>query len=71
MPLVTRTSVQGNIYRQSTQPTSWENGDLWVDTDDGKVYVNVSGTATEVGLTTSSNVTINSSTATLADWLLS
>lgn len=49
MPLVTRTTQQGNLFRTATEPPNWQNGDLWVDTDDGKVYVNVSGTATELG----------------------
>ena len=51
MPLVTRTSTQGNLYRESTEPPNWQNGDLWVDTDDGTIYVNISGTATTVGRT--------------------
>lgn len=50
MPLVTRTTVSGNVYRQATEPSDWQNGDLWVDTDNGQVYVNVNGTATLVQL---------------------
>lgn len=49
MPLVTRSSTQGNLYRESTEPPNWINGDVWVDTDDGTVYVNKSGTATQIG----------------------
>lgn len=37
MPLVTSTSVQGNLYRQSTSPTTAVNGDVWVDTDTGAI----------------------------------
>lgn len=48
MPLVTRTAVSGNVYRQATQPTDWINGDLWVDTDNGLLYVNINGTATAI-----------------------
>ena len=51
MPLVTRNSEQGNVFRTDTEPPNWVNGDLWVDTDDGTLYVNVSGTATTVGRT--------------------
>ena len=51
MPLVTRQANQGNLYRQADEPADWLNGDLWVDTDDGKVYVNISGTATVIGRT--------------------
>ena len=46
MPLVTRTAVSGNVYRQATEPSDWLNGDLWIDTDNGQAYVNVNGTAT-------------------------
>lgn len=47
MPLVTRTSVLGNIYKQNTQPVSWVNGDLWIDTSVSppREYVNDNGTA--------------------------
>ena len=48
MPLVTRTAVSGNVYRQATEPSDWLNGDLWIDTDNGQAYVNVNGTATLV-----------------------
>ena len=48
MPLVTRNSVQGNLFRQDTEPTNWINGDLWVRTTDGAVFSNVNGTATAV-----------------------
>lgn len=48
MPLVTRTAVSGNIYRQATEPPDWLNGDLWVNTSSGQLYVNISGTATAV-----------------------
>ena len=48
MPLVTRTATAGNIYRQSTEPTQWVNGDVWVDTDDSQMYVNDSGTARRI-----------------------
>ncbi len=50
MPLVTRSNFNGNLFRQATEPSGWANGDLWVDTDDGTLYVNVSGTATSSGL---------------------
>lgn len=49
MPLVTSSSVQGNLYRQATQPANWVNGDVWVDTDDGVIYTNNNGTSKEIG----------------------
>jgi len=37
---------QGNVFVQATEPTStWLNGDIWVDTDNGDLFVNFSGTA--------------------------
>lgn len=47
MPLVTRQSNQGNLWKEASTP-NWSNNDLWVDTDDSKVYVNKSGTAEEI-----------------------
>ena len=47
MPLVTRQSNQGNLWKESTTP-NWQTNDLWVDTDDSKVYVNNGGTASLV-----------------------
>jgi len=32
MPLVTRTTTQGNIFKQDTEPDDKTNGSLWVDT---------------------------------------
>ena len=48
MPLVTRTSQQGNLFRQAVEPPNWLNGDMWVDTDNAKVAVNRSGTAQRI-----------------------
>jgi len=47
MPLVTRTSAQGNIFAQDLQPTGWKDGDVWIDTsiNPHRLFVNVSGTA--------------------------
>lgn len=49
MPLVTRKVNQGNLFKESVEPQNWQNGDIWSDTDDGIVYVNVSGTAKVIG----------------------
>lgn len=38
MPLVTRSAVQSNVYRQATAPTVAQDGDVWVDTDTGAMY---------------------------------
>ncbi len=35
MPLVTSSSIQGNLYRQASEPSSAQTGDVWVDTDTG------------------------------------
>jgi len=48
MPLVTRSSVSGRIFKQSLEPTDWLDGDLWVDTDTSILSVNNSGTAEAV-----------------------
>ena len=72
MPLVTRTSVQGNIFVQDTEPASWIDGDLWVDTSVNPPAVNVNdnGTATVVGeLNATDNLTINAVTQTIRTWL--
>ena len=48
-PLVTRETNQGNFYKQATEPADWQDGDLWSDTNDNKLFLNVGGTATEIG----------------------
>ena len=47
MPLVTRQSNQGNLWKEATTP-NWTTNDLWVDTDDSALYVNNAGTATKI-----------------------
>ena len=49
MPLVTRRANQGNLFKQDTEPPDWLDGDLWSDTTNNLVKVNVSGTATVIG----------------------
>lgn len=51
MPLVTSTTFNANVFKQATEPADWNNGDIWVDTDDGTLYVNNSGTALKIGRT--------------------
>jgi len=50
MPLVTRTSTQGRVFVETSEPGSWSDGDLWVDTSvtPPLTKVNDDGTATEV-----------------------
>ena len=31
MPLVTRQANQGNVFNIATEPTDWQDGDLWID----------------------------------------
>jgi len=45
MPLVTRQVNQGNLFVQAAEPATWNDGDLWVDTDTAEVFVNNNGTA--------------------------
>ena len=58
MPLVTRQSNQGNLFKEASTP-NWTTGDLWVDTDDNKLYVNNAGTTTSVGNTTARVVALS------------
>jgi len=49
MPLVTRQANQGNLFVQALEPTAtWNNGDLWVDTDSAELSVNNDGTAERI-----------------------
>jgi hypothetical protein len=48
MPLVTRFSNQGNVFKEALEP-NWNNGDLWSDTTEDKLKININGTATDVG----------------------
>ena len=47
MPLVTRQSNQGFLWKESSTP-NWTTNDLWVRTTDSAVFVNKSGTATQL-----------------------
>lgn len=49
MPLVTRSSEQGNLFKQDLEPGGWLNGDLWSDTTANVLKLNVGGTASEIG----------------------
>lgn len=49
MPLVTRQANQGNLFKTDTEPPDWVDGDLWSDTTDNLLKLNVSGDATVVG----------------------
>jgi len=50
MPLVTRTSSQGNIFNQPEEPAVWEDGDLWADSDSSprSLFINNDGTALQI-----------------------
>jgi hypothetical protein len=50
MPLVTRTSTQGNIFEQDSQPATWEDSDLWADSDANPraLFINNNGTALHI-----------------------
>lgn len=68
MPLVSRTSNQGNLYKEATTPPNWLDGDLWSDTTANSVKVNVGGIATAVGATSFSSSAVVSSTSTIGDY---
>ena len=51
MPLVTRQVNQGNLFKTATEPPNWVDGDLWSDTTENQLKLNVSGTSTSVGRT--------------------
>ena len=48
MPLVTRSSTNGNIFNQTAEPPNWSNGDLWSDNDNAVLNINDNGTAVPV-----------------------
>ncbi len=49
MPLVTRFANQGNFFKQDTEPADWQEGDLWSDTTNDLLFINVGGVATAIG----------------------
>lgn len=51
MPLVTRTSNQGNFFREDEEPPNWQNADLWADTNLSPrgLFINNDGTALQLG----------------------
>jgi len=50
MPLVTRQANQGRLFVDDTEPASWVNGDMWVDTSVSPPLskINDAGTATSL-----------------------
>jgi len=48
MPLVTRQVNQGNLFKEAAEPAQWEDGDVWSDTTDNSLKINVSGVAISV-----------------------
>ena len=41
MPLVTRTSIAGEVLKQDEEPSNKTNGTIWVDTGDSPPSINV------------------------------
>lgn len=58
MPLVTRSNFNAQVFRQADEPSDWVNGDIWVDTDNGKAYTNNSGTAQAITTNTARGIAI-------------
>ena len=50
MPLVTRNVQQANLFKLATEPTNWQDGDLWSDTTANLLKLNVGGTAVGVAV---------------------
>ena len=50
MPFVTRSSIQGFVYNQETEPANMQNGDIWVKTSTGATKVKVNGNLNNIGL---------------------
>jgi len=50
VPLVTRRTNQGNIFNQDDEPATWQNGDLWADSNSTprELFINDDGTARRV-----------------------
>ena len=50
MPLVTRISNQGNIFKEDEEPPNWLDGDLWADSDESPraLFINNNGTARRI-----------------------
>ncbi len=67
MPLVTRTSNQGNVFKEATTP-NWLDGDIWSDTTANNVKVNVGGVATDIGATSFSSSAVVSATSIIGDY---
>ena len=67
MPLVTRFSNQGQLFKEATTP-NWLDGDIWSDTTANNVKVNVGGVATDIGATSFSNSTTVSYSQTIGDY---
>lgn len=67
MPLVTRFSNQGNLFKEATEP-NWQDGDLWSDTTAESLKINVNGTATDVGKSSFSSAAVVSYSQTIGDY---
>jgi len=52
MPLVSRTSTQGNFFKEDDEPPNWEDADLWSDTNASPrtLFINNNGTALALGV---------------------
>jgi len=50
MPLVTRISGQGNIFKRDDEPPNWIDGDLWADSNatPRALFINNDGTAEQL-----------------------
>lgn len=68
MPLVSRTSNQGNLYKQALEPSGWLDGDIWSDTTTNSVKNNVGGTATAIGASSFSASATVSYSETIGDY---
>lgn len=69
MPLM-NTVGNSNIFRQSTQPADWQNGDIWIDTSTSPPIPKINDNGTPSSLISGdSDITINGATHDLDEWL--
>lgn len=67
MPLVTRQSNQGNLFKEALTP-NWSDGDVWSDTTADKLKINVGGIAQDVGISSFSDSAVVSYSQTITDY---
>ena len=67
-----RSQGNSNVFKQTTQPTTWSDGDLWIDLSQTPRVLNINsnGTVESVFLGAQSNITVAGVTNTLEHFLI-